>query len=79
MRAHVTPRSLTTMARLPCTIHQLWQGAGMLCTLLLDTVRFLRLSLHSLAALAADNLLLRKPCRLLGVLRSAPWWLSLIL
>src|SRR5262247_1271156 len=53
-------RSLTTMARLSCTIRQLLQHRGMLCILLLDAGRFLRLCLHAPAALAAENLFLRK-------------------
>jgi hypothetical protein len=48
------------MARLACTIRQLMQGAGMLCTLLLDATRFLRLCLRRPTALAAENLFLRK-------------------
>jgi hypothetical protein len=48
------------MARLSCTIHQLWQGAGMLCPLLLDAARFLRLCLRPRAALVAENLFLRR-------------------
>jgi hypothetical protein len=48
------------MTRLSCTIRQRWQHTGMLCILPLDTVCFLRLCLHSPAALAAKNLFLRK-------------------
>ena len=48
------------MARFSCTLRQLLQGAGMLCALLLDATRFLRLCLHTPAALAAENLFLRK-------------------
>ena len=48
------------MARLSCTIRQLLQHTGMFCILLLDAVRFLRLCLHAPAALAAENLFLRK-------------------
>jgi len=48
------------MARFSCTLRQLLQGAGMLCALLLDATRFLRLCLHAPAALAAENLFLRK-------------------
>jgi hypothetical protein len=44
------------MAILSRIIRQLWQCAGMLCTLLLDAAWFLRLCLHSPAALAAENL-----------------------
>jgi homeodomain-containing protein len=48
------------MARPACTIRQLLQRMGMLCILLLDAVRFLRLCLHAPAALTAENLFLRK-------------------
>ena len=48
------------MARLSCTIRRLWQCAGMLCTWILDATRWLRLCLCSPAALAAENLFLRK-------------------
>src|SRR5215471_9844080 len=48
------------MARLSCTIRQLLQRMGMLCTLLLDATQFLRLCLCPSAALAAENLFLRK-------------------
>jgi hypothetical protein len=48
------------MARLSCTIRQLWQSAGMLYTCMSDAVWFLQLCLHSTAALAAENLFLRK-------------------
>ncbi len=44
------------MAILSRIIRQLLQCAGMLCPLLLDAARFLRLRLHSPAALAAENL-----------------------
>src|SRR5262249_34729001 len=42
------------------TIRHLWQCASMLCTLILDVVRFLRLCLRTPAAVAAENLFLRK-------------------
>src|SRR5919197_2384177 len=42
------------------TIRSLCQCACMLCTLLLDTAWFLRLCLRPRAALAAENLFLRK-------------------
>jgi hypothetical protein len=48
------------MARLSCTIRQLWQSAGMLYTCMSDAVWFLQLCRHSTAALAAENLFLRK-------------------
>jgi hypothetical protein len=48
------------MARLSCTIRQLWQSAGILYTCMSDAVWFLQLCLHSTAALAAENLFLRK-------------------
>jgi putative transposase len=48
------------MARLSCTLRQLLQGAGMLYAFSLDVTRFLQLCLHSPAALAAENLFLRK-------------------
>jgi putative transposase len=48
------------MARLSCMIRHLWQCAGMLCTLILDATRWLRLCLRSPTALAAENLFLRK-------------------
>jgi hypothetical protein len=75
------------MARLPCTLRQLLQGAGMLCALLLDATRFLRLCLHSPAALAAENLFLRqqlalyqdhhaKPRRATAATRFTLVWLS---
>jgi hypothetical protein len=48
------------MARLSCTIRQLWQSAGILYTCISDAVWFLQLCLHSTAALAAENLFLRK-------------------
>jgi hypothetical protein len=75
------------MACLSCTIRQLLQGVGMLCLLLLDAARFLRLSLHSPAALAAENLFLRqqlalyqerntKPQRATNTTRFTLVWLS---
>ena len=48
------------MARLTRTIQHLARSAVMLCTLVLDAARFLRLCLRSPAALAAENLFLRK-------------------
>jgi putative transposase len=48
------------MARLSCMIRPLWQCAGMLCALILDAMRWLRLCLRSPTALAAENLFLRK-------------------
>jgi hypothetical protein len=48
------------MACLARTIGHVLQCAGMLCTLRLDAVRFLRLCLRPEAALAAANLFLRK-------------------
>jgi hypothetical protein len=48
------------MARLSGTIRQLWQSAGMLYTCMNDAVWFLQLCRHSTAALAAENLFLRK-------------------
>jgi hypothetical protein len=41
-------------------IRHLWQRAFMLCILLIDAARFLRLSLRPSAALAAENLFLRQ-------------------
>jgi hypothetical protein len=48
------------MARLSYTIRQLWESAGMLYTCMSDAVWFLQLCRHSTAALAAENLFLRK-------------------
>jgi hypothetical protein len=48
------------MANLSRIIRPLWQCVGMLCPLLFDATRFLRLGLRSPAALAAENLFLRK-------------------
>jgi hypothetical protein len=48
------------MARFSRTIHHLGQCAVILCTLLLDATRFLRLCLRAPAAVAAENLFLRK-------------------
>src|SRR3989440_210330 len=53
-------RSATTMASLSCTIRHLWQCASMFCTLILDATRWLWLCRRSPAALAAENLFLRK-------------------
>jgi hypothetical protein len=75
------------MARLSRMIRHLWQGAGMLCTLILDATQWLRLCLHSPTALAAENLFLRKqlalyqeghvkPRRATDAIRVALVWLS---
>jgi Homeodomain-like domain len=48
------------MSRLSCTIRHLYQCMFMLVTLLVDAACFLRLSLRSPVALAAENLFLRK-------------------
>ncbi len=48
------------MASLSCMIRHLWQCASMLCTLILDATHCLRLCLRSPAAIAAENLFLRK-------------------
>jgi hypothetical protein len=48
------------MSRLSRTIRHLYQGAFMLATLLINAARLLRLSRRSPAALAAENLFLRK-------------------
>jgi hypothetical protein len=48
------------MARFSGTIHHLVQCAVVLCTLLLDAARFLQLCLRAPAAVAAENLFLRK-------------------
>jgi hypothetical protein len=48
------------MARLSCTIRHLWQCASLLCTLILDATQCLRLCLRAPAAIAAENLFLRK-------------------
>ncbi len=48
------------MASLSCTIRHLWPCARMFCTLILDAVRFLWLCLRASAAVAAENLFLRK-------------------
>jgi hypothetical protein len=48
------------MANLSGTIHHLWQCVSMLCTVILDATQCLRLCLRSPAAVAAENLFLRK-------------------
>jgi hypothetical protein len=48
------------MVRLTRTIRRLAQPAVMLCTLIINAVRFLQLCLRSPTALAAENLFLRK-------------------
>ena len=60
------------MARLSGTIRQLLQCMGMLCILLLDAIWFLRLCLHSPAALAAENLFLRKQLALYQTRNAKP-------
>jgi hypothetical protein len=75
------------MARLSCMIRHLWPCAGILCTLILDATRWLRLCLRSPTALAAENLFLRKqlalyqeghvkPRRATDAIRVALVWLS---
>jgi hypothetical protein len=75
------------MASLSRTIRHLVPCAVMLCTLLLDAARFLRCCLRSPAALAAENLFLRKqlalyqtchvkPRRATDAIRVALVWLS---
>jgi hypothetical protein len=49
-----------TMTIFPRVLRHLQQLSGTLLTLLVDTVRYLRLCLRSPAALAAGNLFLRK-------------------
>jgi len=75
------------MANLSRTIRHLVPCAVMLCTLLLDAARFLRCCLRSPAALAAEDLFLRKqlalyqarhvkPQRATDAIRVALVWLS---
>src|SRR5215510_7269170 len=75
------------MVRLSRAIRHLVPCVVMLCTLLLDAARFLRCCLHSPAALAAENLFLRKqlalyqarqvkPRRATDAIRVALVWLS---
>lgn len=60
------------MARLSHTIRSLLQCAGMLCTLLLDAARLLRLCLRSPAAMAAENLFFRKQLALYQAPHATP-------
>lgn len=87
MRAHDEPEGYAAMASLTRTIRHLARSAVMLCTLLLDAARFLRCCLRSPAALAAENLFLRKqlalyqarhvqPRRAIDAVRVALVWLS---
>jgi hypothetical protein len=75
------------MVRLTCTMRHLAQSAVMLCTLISNAVGFLQLCLRSPAALAAENLFLRKqlalyqarhvkPQRVTGGTRWTLVWLS---
>ena len=52
------------MACLSHAMRSLLPYASLLCTLLLDAARWLRLCLRSPAAVAAENLFLRKPLAL---------------
>jgi hypothetical protein len=56
----MTLRDVTTMPRFFYTIRSLLQCAGMLCRLIVDATDFLVLCLRPQAALAAENLFLRK-------------------
>jgi hypothetical protein len=68
----MTLRDVTTMSHFFCTIRSLLQGAGMLCTLLLDATDFLLLCLRPQAALAAENLFLRRQLALYQESRVTP-------
>jgi len=50
------------MSRVSRLLRHAWPSAALLLTLVLDTVRFLRLCLHTPVELAAENLFLRKQC-----------------
>jgi hypothetical protein len=63
-RRPMTRRSATTMATLSRIIRPLVQCAGLLCALLFDATRWLRLCLRSPAAAAAETLFLRPPLAL---------------
>jgi len=53
-------------------LHNVWHFTGTLLTLLVDVVRFLRLCLRPPAALAAENLFLRKQLALYQERHSKP-------
>ena len=60
------------MTRCMSLLHNAWHFTGTLLTLLVDVVRFLRLCLRPPAALAAENLFLRKQLALYQERHSKP-------
>src|SRR6058998_1838434 len=65
-------RDTMTMQKLSHRLHHLMQLTTMLLTLVVDVVRFLRLCVRSPAALAAENLFLRKQLALYQERHSKP-------